>query len=152
MDQPAERTARAAAKSPETSLVRTHIDWIAISVGGGAGFLSAALLAVLAWAALAAFRVSEPVTAAIVVGVLGGLLIGGFVAGRLSHRSVFHGSLTAVLAGTAITILALGEGSTASPLILGGFISGSAVIGGVGGWLAGRRKQSRPDERSPEVT
>lgn len=121
----------------------TSINLIALSLGGAAGFLSAALVALILWGLFTAVAVSEPVTAAIVGGVVVGLFLGGYVAGRISYRSVFHGSLTSLLAGAAITLLALGEGSPAPPLTMAGFIIGSAIIGGLGGFLADRRRSAR---------
>lgn len=118
------------------------VNWIAISLGGAAGFLSAATFALVTWLVLELFGAAEPVTAAIVVGVLLGLFCSGYVAGRMSQRAVFNGALTAVLSGAAITLLALGEGSPAPAPVMTGFIAGSAVLGGIGALVADRRKQS----------
>ena len=129
-------------------------NWIAISVGGAAGFLSAALVAVLFWAVLALLGVAEPVTTGIVGGVVSGLFVAGYVAGRISTRAVFHGSFTAVLAAAGITILAFGEGSPASAPTVAGFIAGAGVIGGVGGFAAARRqaKESPTDNDATGVS
>lgn len=120
--------------------MRTHLNWIAVSVGGAAGFLSAAIIALLFWAGLAVLRVDEPVTTAIVGGVLSGLFVAGYASGRISERSVFHGSFTAILAAAGITVLAFGEGSPAAALTVAGFIAGAAFLGGAGGYVAARRK------------
>lgn len=113
----------------------------AVALGVGAGTLASTALTMLLWGLLAALGVDQPAVAGLSFAVLGGFLVGGYVAGRLAivvHR--FHGSLTGlVLAGVVVLISKLGGSLTPTGEVLLLAVFG-IVLGGLGGFLGGRRQ------------
>jgi hypothetical protein len=114
----------------------------AIGLGIGAGGLTATLVALLISGALTLLGVEEGANIGLIVGVLAGLAIAGWVSGSLArHSERFHGAVTGLLlAGLVIVVARLGgsPAGTGSVLWLALIAAG---ISGLTGWLAGRRKQ-----------
>ncbi len=128
--------------------MRPTIQWIAVIIGGGTGLLAAALVATAVWLILSvADATTDPVTAAVTAGVLIGLLAAGYVTGRMTWRAVFHGALVGLLAAGAVTVLSLGAGSQAPPVVIGGFWLLALALGAAGGLVADRNKSRRRQKR-----
>ncbi|MDH3308114.1 MAG: hypothetical protein OEO77_11430 [Acidimicrobiia bacterium] len=131
--------------------MRPTVQWIAVFVGAAAGFLSAAFIATAVWAALSSLTaIDDPVTAAVIAGVLPGLAVAGYVTGRMTWRAVFHGGLVGVLAATAVTLMSLAAGSPAPPLVIIAFFGMAMVLGGAGGFVADRLKVRKRERKLAE--
>jgi hypothetical protein len=116
------------------------ISLTATGLGIGSGGLSATLVALLLGGGLELAGVGNGSDIGLVVGILAGLSIGGWVAGRMAlHSARFHGALTGLLLATMIVLLARAGGSPADLLQVVWLFLLSAVIAGTAGWLAGRR-------------
>lgn len=115
----------------------------AVLVGVAAGGLSASIAALLLGGGLAVLGVEGGPGIGLVVGVLLGLGVGGWVAGaRAKHSNRFHGAVTGlVMAFLVMAIAVLGGSPASTPTILWLAVL-SAVIAGLAGWLAGRHKAS----------
>lgn len=114
----------------------------AIGLGIGAGGLSATLAALITSGALTLFDVSEGADIGLVVGVLIGLVVAGWVSGSLArHSERFHGAVTGLLlAGLVIVVARLGGSPAGTGSVLWLALI-AALVSGATGWLAGRRKQ-----------
>ncbi len=113
-----------------------------IGLGLGSGGLSATVLALLIGGGLELAGVESGSDVGLVVGILGGLTIGGWVAGRMApHSARFHGALTGLLLATMIVVLARAGGSPADFAQVVWLYLLSGVVAGAAGWLAGRRAQ-----------
>jgi len=79
----------------------------------------------------------------LVIGIIAGLAIAGWVAGRMAkHSERFHGAVSGlVLAGVVIVVARLG-GSPANTGSVIWLAVLAAFVAGFTGWLAGRRKQA----------
>jgi LPXTG-motif cell wall-anchored protein len=78
----------------------------------------------------------------LVAGVLIGLAVAGWVSGTLArHSERFHGAVTGLLlAGLVIVVARLGGSPAGTGSVLWLALI-AAVVAGLAGWLAGRRKQ-----------
>jgi hypothetical protein len=114
----------------------------AVGLGVGAGGLSATLLALLIGGGLSLVGLSSGPDIGLVVGIVGGIAAGGWVAGRFAnHSERFHGAVTGlVMAGVIIVVARLGGSGASTGLVIWLAVL-SAVTGGLSGWLAGRRKR-----------
>jgi hypothetical protein len=114
----------------------------AIGLGIGAGGLAATLVALLISGALTLAGVDEGANIGLIVGVLSGLAIAGWVSGNLArHSERFHGAVTGLLlAGLVIVVARLGGSPAGTGSVLWLALI-AAVVSGLTGWLAGRRKQ-----------
>jgi hypothetical protein len=116
----------------------------AVGLGVGAGGLSATVAA-FAFSLLLTFAGADTPDLGLLVGIIIGFAVGGWVAGRLAPNSErFHGAVSGLLlAGLYIVVASLGGGNVATGSVLGIALMAVVVAGGAG-WLAGRRKQSAP--------
>ena len=102
------------------------LNLVAVGLGIGAGGLSATVVG-------------------LVVGIVVGLAVAGWVAGRLArHSERFHGAVTGLLLAGLMIVLARLGGSPAPTSSVLWLAVLAAVISGLTGWLAGRRKRSGP--------
>jgi hypothetical protein len=116
---------------------------VAIGLGLGAGGLVATLLALALGGLLTVIGVEDGADIGLVAGVVSGLAVSGWVSGRLArHSERFHGSVTGlVLAGLIIVVARMG-GSPAPTVTVIWLAVVAAVVAGLTGWLAGRRKRA----------
>jgi hypothetical protein len=117
----------------------------AIGLGIGAGGLSATLVALVVSGGLTLLGLDEGANIGLVAGVLIGLAVAGWVSGTLArHSERFHGAVTGLLlAGLVIVVARLGGSPAGTGSVLWLALI-AAVVAGLAGWLAGRRKQ-RPE-------
>ena len=112
----------------------------AVLAGVAAGGLSASILALLIGGGLRLSDVESGPDIGLVVGVVAGLIIGGWVAGtRAVHSHRFHGMVTGLLLAFVIVVIARLGGSPASTPTVIWLALLSVAISGLFGWLAGRR-------------
>ncbi len=116
--------------------------WFHVIIGAAAGFVAAAFSAVGGWLALQALGLDDPTTPAALVGLLVGAIAGGYVAGRMTLRSVFHGALAGVALTGGAALVAISSGGAAPVASLLGLFVGGLLAGGVGGWASTRRRRS----------
>lgn len=112
----------------------------AVVMGLAAGGLSVTVIGFLLGGGLALLDVANGPDIGLLVGLLVGLVVGGWVAGRMAvHSQRFHGSVTGLLMGGLLILLASLGGAAASiwNVLLLALVS--IVVGGIGGVL-GRRK------------
>ncbi|MGC2240567.1 MAG: hypothetical protein WA726_06990 [Acidimicrobiia bacterium] len=114
----------------------------AVGLGVGAGGLFTTLLALLLGGGLSLLGVEIGPDIGLVAGIVGGLGVGGWVSGRFAnHSERFHGAVTGlILAGVIVVVARLGgSGASTGSVIWLAILS--AVIAGLTGWLAGKRKR-----------
>lgn len=116
------------------------LQWQALLLGFGAAAVVASLVATVVWAAASALGRENVVTGAVVVGVLAGLMGAGYVAGRLSMRKMFHGTLTALAFGFGVTLASMAGGSRASVFLQAWFLVIAAGLGAFGAYVASRAR------------
>lgn len=112
----------------------------AVVMGVAAGGLSVTVVAFLLGGGLALLDVANGPDIGLLVGLLAGLVIGGWVAGRMAvHSNRFHGSVTGLLIGGLLILLASLGGAAASiwNVLLLALVS--IVAGGIGGVIGSRR-------------
>ena len=121
-----------------------------IALGAVAGSLAATLVGLLLGFGLHLAGLESGPDIGLIVGILTGLFVGGWISGSLArHSSRFHGSITGLLLAALVVVIArLGDGPAATGGVFGLAVL-SAVIGGLSGWLAGRRKARRIEQASP---
>lgn len=111
----------------------------AVVMGLAAGGLSVTVIGFLLGGGLALLDVENGPDIGLLVGLLVGLVVGGWVAGRMAlHSSRFHGSVTGLLMGGLLILLASWGGASATiwNVLLLALVS--IVVGGIGGVLGGR--------------
>ncbi len=115
----------------------------AIGLGLAGGGLSATFVALVVGGGLTVFGVEGGADVGLVLGVVSGMLVAGFVAGKLSlHSHRFHGSVVGLLfAGLLIMLAGFGEAQTSILMVLWLALL-SVVIGGIGGWWGGYKRIS----------
>lgn len=113
-----------------------QMQWLAIIIGGVASTLFSAFAALIIWPVLRLLGNDFPTANSIVLGVLVGTLLGGYVAGRRSPRPIFHGALTGILFAGGIGLVSISNGSAATTSTISTFFLLGTVLGGVGGWRA----------------
>jgi putative membrane protein (TIGR04086 family) len=112
----------------------------AVVAGFAAGGLSATVLAFLVGGSLTLLDVENGADIGLLVGVLIGLGVSGWVSGRIAvHSHRFHGSVTALLLGGLLILLASLGAAAASLLDVLILALVCIVVGGLGGVLGGRR-------------
>ncbi|MGH8944859.1 MAG: TIGR04086 family membrane protein [Acidimicrobiia bacterium] len=119
------------------------LDFGALILGVASGGLVASLLALLASGILTLAGIEDGAGLGLVAGILTGLAVGGWIAGaRARHSSRFHGAVTGLLLAFLVVVIArLGGSPAPTPTVLWLALL-SMVVGGLAGWLAGRRKAS----------
>ena len=122
----------------------------AIALGAVAGSLAATVIGLLLGFGLDLAGLESGPDIGLIVAIVTGLFVGGWISGSLArHSARFHGSITGLLLATLIILIArLGGGPEAAGAVFGLAVL-SAVVGGLSGWLAGRRKTRRIGEASP---
>ena len=116
---------------------------VAIGLGIGAGGLAAAVLALTLGGLLTVTGVEGGADIGLVVGVVFGMAVAGWVSGRMArHSERFHGAVTGLLLAGLIVVVARMGGSPASTASVLWLALVAAVIAGLTGWLAGRRKRA----------
>jgi hypothetical protein len=116
---------------------------VAIGLGLGAGGLSATLLALVLGGLLTVIGVEDGADIGLVAGVVSGLAVSGWVSGRLArHSERFHGSVTGLILAGLIVVVARMGGSPAPTVTVIWLAVVAAVVAGLTGWLAGRRKRT----------
>ena len=122
----------------------------AIALGAVAGSLAATVIGLLLGFGLDVAGLESGPDIGLIVGIVTGLFVGGWISGSLArHSARFHGSITGLLLATLIILIArLGGGpeATSAVVLLAAL---SVFVGGLSGWLAGRRKARRIEEASP---
>jgi len=115
----------------------------AVGLGVGAGGLSATVAAFVISALLTLIGVDEGPDIGLFAGVIIGLAVAGWVAGRMArHSERFHGAVTGLLLAGLVIVLARLGGSPASTASVLWLALLSAVVSGAAGWWAGVRKQA----------
>lgn len=116
---------------------------VAIGLGLGAGGLSATLLALILGGLLTLIGVEGGADVGLVIGVVGGLAVAGWVSGRMArHSERFHGAVTGLLLAGLIIVVARMGGSPAPTISVIWLALVAGVVSGLTGWLAGRRKRT----------
>lgn len=116
----------------------------AIGLGLGSGGIAATVIAFLVGGGLSLAGLESGPDIGLVVGIASGLAVGGWVAGTVArHSGRFHGALSGLLLASVIVVVARLGGSPVQTLAVVWMFVLSAVIAGLTGWLAGRRKLSR---------
>lgn len=111
----------------------------AIIIGAVAGVLIAALVSLICWGVFLLTNIDSPEDPALMVGVVTGFLGAGYAGGRLTRPSPSHGMLAALLTSFIVGAVSIASGSPASPTTIAILVLLSAVLGRLGGMLAGRR-------------
>ena len=116
---------------------------VAIGLGLGAGGLAATALALALGGLLTIAGVEGGADIGLVAGVVVGLAVAGWVSGHMArHSERFHGAVTGLLLAGLIVFVARIGGSPAPTFSVLWLALVAAVIAGLAGWLAGRRKQT----------
>ena len=119
------------------------LNLVAVGLGIGAGGLSATILALVLGGLLTVAGVQGAADIGLVAGIVGGLAVAGWVSGRMArHSERFHGAVTGLLLAGLIMVVARLGGSPAPTLSVIWLAVLAALISGLTGWLAGRRKRS----------
>ena len=119
------------------------LNLVAVGLGIGAGGLSATILALVLGGLLTVAGVQGGADIGLVAGIVGGLAVAGWVSGRMArHSERFHGAVTGLLLAGLIMVVARLGGSPAPTLSVIWLAVLAALISGLTGWLAGRRKRS----------
>lgn len=117
------------------------ISVIALLMGVAAGGLVASLLALAIGGILSLAEVQNGANIGLVIGVVSGLAVGGWVAGsRSSHSSRFHGAVTGLALAFLIMATAKLGGSPAGATVVIWLAVVSIAVSGFAGWFAGKRK------------
>jgi hypothetical protein len=116
------------------------VSWLSVWAGIAGGALASAVL-YAAGSIATSWAGGSGAGVVLIISVLGGLLIGGWIAGRISsHSGRFHGSLAGL--GLALVVLVVsrlgGSPATSGQVLLLALVA--IAGGGVGGWLGGRHR------------
>jgi putative membrane protein (TIGR04086 family) len=115
----------------------------AVLLGVAAGGLTSSIIGFGLAAILTVFGLESGADIGLVVGVVSGLALGGWVAGsRSRHSQRFHGAVTGLLLAFLIMVIAVLGGSPASTLSIIWLAFVAILVSGVCGWLAGRRTRN----------
>jgi hypothetical protein len=113
----------------------------AVALGVASGGLTASLLALVLSGGLALTGAEWGSGVGLVLGVLAGLAMAGWVAGwRAVHSPRFHGQVAGLILAFVIFVVARLGGSPAGAGTVLWLALVSVVVAGAAGWLAGRRK------------
>ncbi|MCH7899859.1 MAG: hypothetical protein ACE1Y8_01385 [Acidimicrobiia bacterium] len=117
----------------------------AVALGVASGTLTASVLALLVAGGLSIAGIENGDQIGLVVGILVGLGLGGWVAGaKAKHSERFHGAVTGLGIASVIIVIARFGGSPAPTPTVVWLAVLSIFVSGVAGWLAGRRKLTKP--------
>jgi putative membrane protein (TIGR04086 family) len=113
----------------------------AVFLGVAAGGLFASVVALALSAGLELFGVQRGADVGLVIGVVTGLFMGGWVAGsRAAHSHRFHGMVTGLLLAFVVVVIARLGGSPAPVLSVVWLALLAVFVSGLAGFLAGRRR------------
>lgn len=115
--------------------------WFNVILGAALGVVVTAIVAVTTWSIISLIGGEEATTIALLAALPIGIFAGGFVAGRTTLRSLFHGALTGVIMAGGVALYSIGSGGTASIPALVGLILGGLLVGAAGAGVAERRKR-----------
>ncbi len=121
------------------------LKWGAVILGSATGALIASVAAFVLWLPLAWAGVENAPLIGLTFAVLIGLFGSGFVSGRMAPAfSRFHGAVSGLGLATLILLIAKLGGSPAptSRVLLLAVMA--VILGGAGGFVAGRRRLRRP--------
>jgi hypothetical protein len=117
----------------------------AVALGVASGGLAASILALVLGGTLTIIGVEGGADIGLIIGVLLGLATGGWIAGtKAKHSERFHGAVTGLAIAFGIMVIARLGGSPAQTLTVVWLAMLSIVVSGFAGWLAGRRKLTKP--------
>lgn len=109
-------------------------------LGVGAGGLTASVVSLALGLGLGLLGDWGP-DVGLVIGILTGLAVGGWLSGRRSvHSHRFHGSVTGLVLAFVVVAIARFGGSPANTGSVLWLAVVSMVVGGLAGWLGGRRR------------
>lgn len=111
----------------------------AIIMGAVAGVLIAALVSAALWGILALTGSEDPQNPALMAGVVIGFFAAGYAGGRLSRPSGSHGLMAGLIMAVIVGAVSIASGSPASPLVILLLVLLAALLGRIGGVVAGRR-------------
>jgi len=127
---------------PTSTRMLAALNLVAVGLGVGAGGLTATVVALAVGGLLTVLDVDGGADIGLVVGVVLGLAVAGWVSGRLArHSERFHGAVTGLLlAGVVIVVARLGGSPASTPSVIWLAIL-AALVAGISGALAGRSKR-----------
>lgn len=114
----------------------------AVVMGVASGGLVATVIGLAVGSLLSLLGTERGPDIGILTGVVLGFLAGGWIAGRTApHSNRFHGSVAGLLFAGLLVLLARGSGapSTLRDILLLCLVG--VAVGGLGGWLGGRRRR-----------
>ena len=111
----------------------------AIIMGAVAGVLVAALVSLVVWGILLLTGMDNPEDPALMAGVVIGLIGAGYAGGRLTRPSATHGMLAGLVMAFIVGAVSIASDSPAPPITIAILVLLSAVVGRLGGLVAGRR-------------
>lgn len=116
----------------------------ALGLGLAGGGLSAAVAGLVVGGALSILDVENGADIGLLIGIITGLLVAGYIAGKLSvHSHRFHGSVAGLGFAGLLVILAGFGGQADTPVLTVVWLALiSAALGGLGGWQGGRKRRS----------
>ena len=110
------------------------------ALAGGAVFLIGLLIA-------RAVGADQGAAVALSVSLLAGLAAGGFLAGRMApYNGRFHGSITGLAMAAVVLVISLLGGSPAPTGQVALLALIAIVVGGISGWMGGRRRYNGATE------
>jgi hypothetical protein len=115
----------------------------ALGLGLAAGGLAASLVGLLIGGVLTLANLDNGANIGLLSGIIAGLVVAGFIAGKLSvHSHRFHGSVVGLMfAGMLILLASFGNAQVSVVTVLWlAFLS--SVLAGFAGWLGGRKPRS----------
>lgn len=113
----------------------------ALGLGLAGGGVIGSLLGLLIGGGLTVLGLESGADLGLLVGVLAGLLSAGWIAGKQSvHSHRFHGSIVGLMFSGVLILLASLGAAQASVLTVAWLAFVSAVLGGIGGWMGGRKR------------
>jgi hypothetical protein len=120
-------------------LAALNVSAVALGVAGGG--LTATIVALGLGGLLSVVNVPNGADLGLLVGILVGLVFGGWLAGRFAvHSHRFHGSIVG-LAITALIVLLASLGAAEISILTVVWMAFIAiVVAGLGGWLGGRNR------------
>lgn len=122
-------------------VVLAALNFGALALGVAAGGLAASVSGLALSGLLVLVGVESGPDIGLVVGVLTGLAVGGWVAGlRSVHSHRFHGMVTGLILAFVIMAIARLGGSPAPTLTVIWLAVVAVIVSGLFGWLAGRRR------------
>jgi hypothetical protein len=113
----------------------------AVALGLAGGGLTATIASLALGATLSGLGVPDGADLGLLFGVILGFAFGGWLGGRMAvHSHRFHGSVTGLLLGGLIVLLASTGSTTLSVIDILTLALVAVVVGGLGGWLGGRNR------------